>query len=360
MTLSGTKFSLSGNTDKLLIQYFEHNGYSELSYYVTAHLIDFTFYLFVLYILTETQKIFQSSRSVYRELTRSEAKLRRTTSSVSELLSDVASLRVDRASITRTRTVGKHELIADNLNTRVLALQARATMIYWTMLMTLAIGVILVVFSGYLSSFDTAGTQLWSRIDAEMTQVYRPSLGSPSSDGEAVKRLNDHYDQVLKAAIADLSARKNQGRVWNCPSTIMRISVAGLLIFLVQILISLYRYNSRLIAFYSSRRDAIIMSDGNLDAAKDWEAVFAPTNLDFGREPRHPFQAIASLLGRGKSSDQESSSDEESDKPDKQRPSRQASAQKPRPTPQKPNQARRSNATSSAPADAPATSEPVV
>jgi hypothetical protein len=354
ITLSGSRLSITGNIGNMLIQYFSLNNYSELSYIITTRTIDFIFYLFSLYTLTEVTRYSVSSQLVYREVTRSEAKLRRAapSGSAADLLSaELPSSRSAWGSTTRARAVVKHELIAENLNTRVLALQARATMMYWTIIMTLAMGVILVVFSGYLSSYDTAGSQLWSRIDSEMTQVYRPSISTPSStpltDGDAVKRLNEHYDQVLKAAIADLTARNNQGRVWNWPSTIMRVSVAGLLIFLVQILIQLYRYNSRLIAFYSSRRDAIIMSDGDLDAAKQWEAVFAPANLDFGREPRHPFQAVANLFGRGKFSDQESTTDEEADKSDKQQ-NKKATGQA-RPAPKKPHQARRSGTLGSVP-----------
>jgi hypothetical protein len=246
--------------------------------------------LFFYYIANQTR---------FRELTRSEAQYVKIGSAppVKPLA------RTGSPFAIRPRIVEKHELIADNLNTRVLSLQARATMIYWTILLTLGTGVILVIFSGYLSSLDTASNFLWSRLDGEMAKVY-PLAGGTATDPEIVKKFDDHYNKILDSSIADVAARNNQGRVWNWPSTVMRVSIAGLLIFLVQILIQLYRYNSRLIAFYSSRRDAIIMSAGEIAAAKEWEAVFAPKNLDFGREPRHPFQAIAQLFGRGKFSDE--------------------------------------------------------
>jgi hypothetical protein len=190
------------------------------------------------------------------------------------------------------RPLQKQELIAENLNKRVSALQARATMIYWTILITLAGGVTLIVFSGYLSQLDKPANEAWRRLGVEN------ATSAISSNPTDRKLYEDHYAKLIDAEINNLKSDPNKDKIWNWPSTVLRISIAGLLVFLVQILIQLYRYNSLLIAFYSSRRDSLIMADGDVGAAKVWADLFAPANLDFGRQPRHPFQEVADLFRR--------------------------------------------------------------
>jgi hypothetical protein len=183
----------------------------------------------------------------------------------------------------------KQDLIADNLNTRVSSLQARATMIYWTMLITLIGGVALIICSGYLSDLDTPTNQTWRRLEAE--QVAAAKEGTKLQTA-----YHDNYAKFVDAEIDNLKNHDTHDKVWNWPSTVLRISIAGLLIFLTQILIQLYRFNSRLIVFYSSRRDAILMGGVDAESAREWAEIFAPANLDFGREPRHPFQEIATFF----------------------------------------------------------------
>jgi hypothetical protein len=204
-------------------------------------------------------------------------------------------------------------IVADSLYHIIVRLQSRATIIYWTIVATLVAGVLLIIFSGYFSSFDTE--LLWSRLDAERNMVYSnvpapPPTNSSAADRDkyallkeradnAMTQYDNHYNTLLDASITGYG----HGNFFNWVPIILKVSVAGLLIFLVQILIQLYRYNSLLIVFYSSRRHAILMSKGDLDATERWEAVFLPANLDFGRDPRHPFQFIANLLHRGRLSD---------------------------------------------------------
>jgi hypothetical protein len=320
---SGTDFSLSGHVKFALSELIDDWWGvlpSKSTFFLLMGAIDFAFYLFILVSGYVVFYYYARTQLRFRELTRTEARYAKAPN---------VSSGIRETSVFRPRTVDKHELIADNLNTRVFSLQSRATMIYWTILLTLGTGVFLVIFSGYLSSLDTASSLLWSRLDSELARTYTTNGANSSPDAEAIRRYGEHYNKVLDASITDITARNSQGRVWNWPSTIMRVSIAGLLIFLVQILIQLYRYNSRLVAFYSSRRDSIIMSEGDFEAAKQWETVFAPANLDFGREPRHPFQAIANLFGRGKFTDEEKEASQPGNTPKPPpRPKRQSSKQR--------------------------------
>ena len=196
----------------------------------------------------------------------------------------------------------KHHIVAEYLDDIISRLQSRATLMYWTIIGTLIAGVLLIIFAGSFAAFDTE--LMWWRLDRERHRVYSDITTPPKNDElktwteQAMAHYWTHYDNLIKVSLAGYDQRN----VFNWVPIALKVSVAGLLIFLVQILIQLYRYNSLLIVFYSARRYAIIMSGGDLSATEKWEAVFAPTNLDFGRDPRHPFQYLSNLLHREGSS----------------------------------------------------------
>ena len=74
-------------------------------------------------------------------------------------------------------------------------------------------------------------------------------------------------------------------------TAITRIGVVLIIVFLVQILIGLYRYNARLITFYNSRRDFLQLWDGKLPNLDKLQKTMA-ANIDFGKEPKHPLEDI--------------------------------------------------------------------
>jgi hypothetical protein len=227
-----------------------------------------------------------------------------------------------------TPDVHAYRLVSSNLNTRVNNLQKRATAIYWTILLIIGTGVWIIIFSGYLSSWDTLGAAIWDRIDSEASVLNRSierqaasfydSQRRTSSDKgnqsiEDNKQFNlssdiivqlqkivEHRGAMITASIDDMKARTANGQNWNLSGTILRICIISLIIFLVQILIQLYRYNSRLIAFYSSRRDALLLARGELREGRAFAELLIPTGLDFGREPNHPLYEAARFLSRGR------------------------------------------------------------
>jgi hypothetical protein len=71
-----------------------------------------------------------------------------------------------------------------------------------------------------------------------------------------------------------------------------RIGILAILIFLVQILISLYKYNTRIVAFYVSRLDALRICKGEPDKLTTLIDLLTPINVDFGRDPRHPIETL--------------------------------------------------------------------
>jgi hypothetical protein len=62
-------------------------------------------------------------------------------------------------------------------------------------------------------------------------------------------------------------------------------------LFLVQILVTLYRYNIRAAAFYDGRADALLLARSeDLELGKLVE-LFTPTALDFGKMPATPLHS---------------------------------------------------------------------
>jgi hypothetical protein len=236
----------------------------------------------------------------------------------------IGSTRADDAA-TGTVATPIYHFVSSNLNTRVDNLQKRATTMYWSILIIIGAGIWIIIFAGYLTDWDTVSAGIWSRITSEqsdldnsvdkrLTDFLRTSrernktldqndiktfVDTMKSDPDTQQRYADiekQRDNLVATLISDMKVRAAAGRSWNLSGTILRVTIIGLLIFLVQILIQLYRYNSRLIAFYSSRRDALILAKGKLKESSDFAKLLVPTGLDFGRDPNHPFVEAAQFL----------------------------------------------------------------
>jgi hypothetical protein len=213
-------------------------------------------------------------------------------------------------SLQKIGALGRLGEVIRRLNERIDALQRRASVIYWTILVSLIVGIFLIIFAGYLSSFDTTysnlSLQLQSDRQGTLSDLARSysRLNSPEEETSRkyllsrLANLDQQSTELFSSMTRQLSERSENKPTWNWPSTFLRVGVIGLLVFLTQILISLYRYNSRIIAFYGSRRDALLLSNGIYDDFTKYAEMLFPLNLDFGREPRHPLEEIRSFFGR--------------------------------------------------------------
>lgn len=248
---------------------------------------------------------------------------------------------MDKSSSTNFRLAVAH------LDRRIRNLSERSSAIYWTIVVTLFAGVVLIIFAGRLSSLDST----WAVLDSHLAQLreslvadrevyYRAvsdnwhtaykawldaNLTPAAATGSATAKLTTPLsfpssmeleypasfvsrEQLIQqmetnlqnAMIQRASQAADSRPEWNWPSTVLRVSVIGLLVFLTQIMITLYRYNSRLITFYVSRREALIMSKGDAKLMAEYVDVLFPKSLDFGREPKHPFAEAGSLIARFK------------------------------------------------------------
>ena len=105
--------------------------------------------------------------------------------------------------------------------------------------------------------------------------------------------------------LAQLRAADKTGDLWrNISSLVARLAVIALLIYLVNILVNLYRYNMRLAAFYQARGDAI---DTALAVGADLSGLagtslaelagsHTPEDVTFGARPAPPTEAILNAI----------------------------------------------------------------
>ncbi len=132
----------------------------------------------------------------------------------------------------------------------------------------------------------TDGRDLWKHSGSDDIRTISDTLKSD------LPLIRQQEKSLFDAQIQDMHQRNAAGQTWNWPSSILRISIISLLIFLIQILMQLYRYNSRLIAFYGSRRDALMLSAGDSAETEVFSRIFMPSGLDFGRQPNSPLLEI--------------------------------------------------------------------
>ncbi|MGX0877953.1 wyosine [tRNA(Phe)-imidazoG37] synthetase (radical SAM superfamily) [Roseovarius sp. MBR-154] len=72
------------------------------------------------------------------------------------------------------------------------------------------------------------------------------------------------------------------------------------MIFLVQILVNLFRYNTRLAAFYNARADVLELAfvegiNMNVGELAEFIRVMSPDNLDFGKSVRSPVEEAVEI-----------------------------------------------------------------
>jgi uncharacterized protein YpmB len=79
----------------------------------------------------------------------------------------------------------------------------------------------------------------------------------------------------------------------------VKIGSIAVVLFLVQLLSSLYRYNIRMAAYYDARADAILLSGAlALDSLKKLSEILSPEMLDFSKTPETPWEKIIETAGK--------------------------------------------------------------
>ena len=202
----------------------------------------------------------------------------------------------------RAEDGAKMEFVVYALRQRATRLRRASNVILTLVVISVLLGFRVFTSAGYITSRDETATldRLSERTMFELqraTEALRESKGASPSD---VDRLTSRFSAVEAAtadqikAIREAFAAPNMMSVWSTIST--RIASVLLLLFLVQILVTMYRYSIRLAAFYDARADILQLSPP-LDSIKfeDIVRALSPDALDFGREPKSPAQHAIDL-----------------------------------------------------------------
>ena len=112
------------------------------------------------------------------------------------------------------------------------------------------------------------------------------------------KRIEETDKLLFDAWTREISSERGFNDWRNITATaITRVGVVLIIVFLVQILMGLYRYNTRLITFYASRKDIVNLWNGNLADLPKLTLTFNSPRVDFGKEPKHPLEEIIRAIG---------------------------------------------------------------
>lgn len=79
-------------------------------------------------------------------------------------------------------------------------------------------------------------------------------------------------------------------------SGITRFGILFIMLFIVQILVNLYRYTMRMSAYYLSQADAMLLAEDGGDGLLKVVPVLSPQDVDFGKAPQTPVQNLEKVL----------------------------------------------------------------
>lgn len=190
-------------------------------------------------------------------------------------------------------------------------LRKKANGTMWMIILALVVGITIYITADYISNFNyNAGNRyLEGRISDEVLDLNSIVKGINDSifdpkiemfDKSHVLYRLDKNTQELNHAINSLKERESNYMTYiTFASTLAtRIGAILILIFLVQILIRLYRYDTRLAAYYDARANAIElhMHDTTLPFDKIIN-LLSPDLYDIG-SPKSPSESLINLYQR--------------------------------------------------------------
>ena len=154
-------------------------------------------------------------------------------------------------------------------------------------------------FSQNFSAIETMTTDLKNSVDRHAEALRTIGIDQIAQSKDSIVGLIDNLNAV--------KSNHDQGASnWSefARETTVRVTVVILIIFLVQILVNLFRYGTRLAAFYEARADALrIVLPKNSEDPSEIEVdkycqligVMAPDSLDFGKSPKSPVDSAVEI-----------------------------------------------------------------
>lgn len=168
-----------------------------------------------------------------------------------------------------------------------------------------AMSIQLALFNNQMA-FDNLANKLQQQSNTVPTtdKAVPVATTSPEIANEVLKKVSSDLANIQKQASqlpASLPESQKDREATNqrllISSITTRITVSFLLVFLVQVLVNLYRYNVRLSAFYEARSDALLLAGDLGNATLERIAkLLSPDALDFGKMPDPPSKQMLQLL----------------------------------------------------------------
>ncbi len=216
------------------------------------------------------------------------------------------------------------------LRERAAKLQRNARRVILLIVLVLIIGISGFVFGGLLATFESTRTRvalLQREIDAtdksikdsqeksealqqgitqeasrSNSQALVDSLKGQLSNEEKREKLLTQSRQKLQEQQAGVAEEKLTPDSYQLVSAIStRVGSIVLLLFLVRILVPLYRYNIRLASYYDARADALELTCLRNEQVDDelFEKLtntLSPENIDFSEAPASPTQEVLDFV----------------------------------------------------------------
>jgi predicted PurR-regulated permease PerM len=211
--------------------------------------------------------------------------------------------------IEQSSTKGILTNIISNYRVKANQLNKASKNLLYLISICLLFGLLLFIFAGYITE-QSNNAKLDNQISNLSSKVSQMSflLGLPSGDKPYIFNLKDSTPNTqVKSRIAqeteslskDLSEIRNVAGITylNFLTTLStRIGSVFILIFLIQLLIKLYRYNKRLANYYDARANAleIHMTDTTLPFEKIIN-LLSPDLYDIG-SPKSPLESMVNLF----------------------------------------------------------------
>ena len=147
----------------------------------------------------------------------------------------------------------------------------------------------------YLSKFRNA--EALGRIQQLLQSSGRDAL----SELEEIKTIRGEIErnsQRAEQALRSIESSGSNGQLLFFLSTVStRLGSVLILIFLVQILLSVYRYSVRLVSYYDSRADALLLYTGpDADQLQKLVSTLSAERVEFGKSPTTPAEQATELI----------------------------------------------------------------
>jgi len=193
--------------------------------------------------------------------------------------------------------------IIRELRTRATHLRRNALFSLVLIVVALAAGLWSFVYAGTISNLDRMRSEYMFQRQLDLyqhehelrskEQSKQPSSSTQLDVEKRLERMEDEQAQLKATIASQASSVGDQSRTQQMvTTTTTRVGSVIILLFLVQVLVTLYRYNIRAAAFYDGRADALIMARREDTELGTLVEIFTPTTLDFGKMPSTPLHAV--------------------------------------------------------------------